>query len=179
LRISEERLRLATPEAAHVLGDQKRLVPVLTNLLNNAAKYTPQGGNIHLRMEALDSHVIFSVADDGIDAAQMLAMYLQDTGHDVLLEHESKRALQRVRSEAPDVCLLDIGLPDIDGNELARLLRLQPETENSILIAVTGYGQEQDKITALTAGFDHYLVKPVDVRKLADLLADIGVSNRI
>jgi DNA-binding response OmpR family regulator len=75
----------------------------------------------------------------------MHAMALEAAGHVVLVEHESRRALERARSIAPDICILDIGLPDMDGTELARCLRAQPETANAILIAVTGYGQEHDR----------------------------------
>lgn len=67
--------------------------------------------------------------------------------------------------------MLDIGLPGIDGNELSRRLRAQPENAKSTLIALTGYGQEDDRAAALAAGFDHYLVKPLDTRKLAAIFA--------
>ena len=70
--------------------------------------------------------------------------------------------------------LLDIGLPEMDGNELAQRLRAQAETARSVLIAVTGYGQESDRRTTLASGFNHHLVKPVDTRKLAAILADIN-----
>ncbi|MET0982758.1 MAG: response regulator, partial [Telluria sp.] len=81
--------------------------------------------------------------------------------------------LAQARSARPDVCLLDIGLPDIDGIELARRLRAQPETAHSVLIAVSGYGQEQDRRRALEAGFSDHLVKPVDFERLAGLLAAV------
>jgi PAS domain S-box-containing protein len=258
------------PDPAYVLGDQKRLIQIVTNLLNNAAKYTPEGGNVQLNMGVHDGQVILSVIDDGIgialelqprvfdlfaqaertsdrsqgglglglalvkslvelhggtvtcmsegagkgsrftvclprlseqentferrqssrnlrlatrklkvmvvddhaDAARMLAMSLEASGHEVVVEHGSRRALERARIEAPDVCVLDIGLPDLDGNELARRLRAQPETAGAMLIAVTGYGQEQDRKNALAAGFDFHLVKPVDTAQLAALIAD-------
>jgi CheY-like chemotaxis protein len=80
---------------------------------------------------------------------------------------------KKPRKEAPQICLLDIGLPEIDGNELAQRLRAQPETARSLLIAVTGYGQEQDREQTLAAGFDHHLVKPVDTKKLASIIADV------
>jgi CheY-like chemotaxis protein len=94
----------------------------------------------------------------------------------VEVEHASSSALARSHSMRPDVCLLDIGLPGMDGNELARRLRAQPETAHSVLIAVSGYGQEQDRETALAAGFRHHLVKPVDFEALAALLA--GIRNQ-
>jgi CheY-like chemotaxis protein len=110
------------------------------------------------------------VVDDNADAAQMLALYLETLGHRVLIEHSSQRALACAKLERPDACILDIGLPDMDGNELAFQLRAEQKTAHALLIAVTGYGQEHDKLNSMAAGFDQHLVKPVDVSKLADLL---------
>jgi CheY-like chemotaxis protein len=110
------------------------------------------------------------VVDDNADAAQMLAMYLETLGHHVFVEHAPLRALACAKQEQPDVCILDIGLPEMDGKELARQLRAAPETSGALLIALTGYGQEQDRIETRAAGFDQHLVKPVDAGKLAALL---------
>jgi CheY-like chemotaxis protein len=110
------------------------------------------------------------VVDDNADAAQMLAMYLEAIGHEVMVEHSAKQALDRAVNEKPDACILDIGLPGMDGNELARSIRSNSETPNIMLIAVTGYGQEQDRLETEASGFDQHLVKPVDTRKLAILL---------
>ena len=265
------RLTLQTPpEAAMIHGDQKRLIQVITNLLNNAAKYSPEGGNILLTMDVELDRVTIRVADDGIgmaqgvishvfemftqaertsdrsqgglgiglalvkslvelhdgtvaassagigkgsqftvslprveaqeahdkpgktvratapaksrrmlvvddnvDAAHMLAMLLEATGHKTMVEHTAKSALERARRDLPEVCLLDIGLPDLDGNDLARQLRAQPETERCILIAITGYGQEQDRRRTAESGFDYHLVKPVNMEQLLDLLSGL------
>jgi CheY-like chemotaxis protein len=113
------------------------------------------------------------IVDDNADAAQMLALVLSASGHEVLVENGPQRAIERAQVEVPDVCLLDIGLPDMDGNELARRLRAQPETSHTVLIAVTGYGQEQDRKNASAAGFNHHFVKPLDAERL------IGVLNAI
>jgi CheY-like chemotaxis protein len=118
------------------------------------------------------------VVDDNVDAATTLAMLLEANGHEVFIEHESLRALELARSARPDACLLDIGLPDIDGNELARRLRAQPETAHSVLIAVSGYGQEADRRLALDAGFAHHLVKPVDLDALMSVLATVRPDTR-
>jgi CheY-like chemotaxis protein len=100
----------------------------------------------------------------------MLALYLETMGHQVLIEHSSRGAMARASLERPDICILDIGLPDMDGNELARHLKAGKETASAFLVAVTGYGQEHDRLKALAAGFDQHLVKPVDLAKLASLL---------
>ncbi|MBD8532826.1 PAS domain-containing protein [Massilia sp. CFBP 13647] len=114
------------------------------------------------------------VVDDNVDAATMLALLLEGQGHEVFIEHESLRAPELARSARPDACLLDIGLPDVDGNELARRLRAQPETAHSVLIAVSGYGQEHDRRASLAAEFSHHLVKPVAFEELARVLATIA-----
>ncbi|MFC5510354.1 PAS domain-containing protein [Massilia jejuensis] len=255
-------------EKAYVLGDRERLVQIIANLLNNAAKYTSPGGEIGLMLEVNTDALVLSIEDNGIgmpaelqphvfelftqaertadrtqgglgiglalvknlaelhggtiscfsegkdrgsrftlrlprhhvengaaaegpgdtrqpapskqplrtlvvddneDAAQMLALYLESLGHQVSIEHSSRAAIDRARLERPDVYILDIGLPDMDGNELARCLR-QEETGHALLVAVTGYGQEHDRLKTTAAGFDQHLVKPVDLAKLAALL---------
>ena len=113
------------------------------------------------------------VVDDNADAAEMLGMLLASHGHEVVIEHDSLRALDRARSVRPDVCLLDIGLPEMDGKELARRLRAQPETRAAVLVAVTGYGQQQDREEAFAAGFQHHLVKPVNFDHLIGVLESL------
>jgi CheY-like chemotaxis protein len=116
------------------------------------------------------------VVDDNVDAAATLAMLLEACGYEVMTEHDSLRALERAMQERPDAALLDIGLPEMDGNELARRLRADPRTRQALLVAVTGYGQEQDRRAALEAGFDHHMVKPVDLDRLASILAEFSAS---
>lgn len=270
-----QRLIVHTPaEPALVMGDPKRLVQVLTNLLNNAAKFTPPDGEIELQMKLdhdfvtlivkdsgigmapavvdrafelfaqgertpdrsqgglgiglalvkglVDLHngsvtahsagigkgsrftvrlwrekekraivgaaqvpalrtnvdpLSIMVVDDNVDAAQALAMFLEAQGHQVLVENSSIAALDRAIAVVPDLCLLDIGLPEMDGNELARRLRAHPETAAVLLVAVTGYGQDRDRKRSMDAGFDHYFVKPLNATKLADLLREVRPQN--
>ncbi len=120
-------------------------------------------------------HVL--VVDDNVDAALTLAMLLEMDGHAVTVEHRSQDALARARAAPPEVCLLDIGLPDMDGKELARRLRADPATAGVMLVAVTGYGQDSDRDSALAAGFDHYLVKPIDTDALQAILAQAGARR--
>ncbi|MGV3592233.1 MAG: PAS domain-containing protein [Gammaproteobacteria bacterium] len=271
--IESKRHRLCVelvPDEVYVFGDKKRLVQVLANILHNAAKYTPAGGSIELRMDVRPDQVAITVSDDGIgisadllprvfelftqgertsdraqgglglglalvkslvelhggkveaasrgankgsrfsitlprlasageftdgqgmsvpsppkhslrvmivddnaDAANMLAMFLETSGHEVTIAHSAHDALARLGAATPDVFLLDIGLPEMDGNELARRLRAMPQTARAVLVAVTGYGQEPDREKARAAGFDHHFVKPADGAKLAALLADV------
>ena len=117
------------------------------------------------------------VVDDNADAAETLGLLLAAQGHEVTIEHGSLAALERARSMRPDACLLDIGLPEIDGRELARRLRANPLTRDATLIAITGYGQQQDREAALAAGFQHHLVKPVDLDLLLRLLDETGARN--
>jgi DNA-binding response OmpR family regulator len=98
-------------------------------------------------------------------------MALAERGHEVAVEHGSAAALERVRTDAPDTCILDIGMPNIDGNQLARELRLLAATRNATLIAVTGYGTRHDRLASLAAGFDDYFVKPVDIGLLLQFLS--------
>ena len=113
------------------------------------------------------------VVDDNADAANMLAMLLKAAGHKVSVEYEPWAALERAKIETPDVFLLDIGLPDMDGNELARRLRLLPRSANATYIAVTGYGQKNTKGELISSEFDHHLMKPADTIRLMELLKDI------
>jgi CheY-like chemotaxis protein len=117
------------------------------------------------------------VVDDNVDAAETLGLLLASEGHEVVVEHESLRALERARSVRPDVCLLDIGLPGIDGRELARRLRADPATAAALLVAITGYGQQKDRDEAFAAGFHHHLVKPLDFERLLGLLDELRAGR--
>jgi len=252
-----------------VLGDHKRLVQIITNVLNNAAKYTQERGEITLSLKIQANTVVIDISDNGIgiskedqkeifelfaqakrssdrsqgglgiglalvksmvelhdgtvgcasegigfgshftitlplwteqrlmqrnpetvqlkqqkrlsvlvvddnvDAATTLASLLELSGHEVLVEHDSWSALDIVDKELPAICILDIGLPRMDGNELARRIKSKPSMHNVTLIAVTGYGQENDRQTAIESGFDHHLVKPVDYAELMKILEDV------
>jgi len=110
------------------------------------------------------------VVDDNEDAATSLAMILALEGHEVETVHASHDALERAPLFKPDVAVLDIGLPGMDGFELARRLRENPALEGIRLVALTGYGQAEDRERARAAGFDDHLIKPADSRALDQVL---------
>jgi signal transduction histidine kinase/ActR/RegA family two-component response regulator len=249
-------------------GDVARLAQVFANLLNNASKYTPAGGQIRLRARAEGGEIVIRVTDNGlgitaemlprifdlfaqadrtldrsegglgigltlvkalvelhggrveatsagiglgsefvvclpvlvtepkressrtdgqtapagaarrvlavddnIDAVESLAQLLGLHGHEVRTAYDGPTAIATAADFRPEVILLDIGLPRMDGYEVARRLRQQPGLEQTFLVAVTGYAQEQDRRRAHAAGFDAHLVKPADVATLHQLLA--------
>lgn len=257
-----------------VVGDKKRLVQVLANLLNNAATYTPEEGWIDVVLSAQDDQALLSVRDNGIgmsedlmghvfelftqetrkvdlsagglgvglalakrlvelhdgnltvsspgkdlgsefvialprvvspgatddgsgnagkqtlraeavrvlivddnaDAANTLGMLVESLGYEVRIEYQGHAAIERVRLEPHKICLLDIGMPVMDGYELASRLRDLPEMRDAFMVAVTGYGQPSDRERALSGGFDDHIVKPVDLERLIARLARAGAD---
>ncbi|HYD96277.1 MAG TPA: response regulator [Noviherbaspirillum sp.] len=109
------------------------------------------------------------VVDDNIDAAVSAAEILRLLGNEVSVAHDGMSAIRTVEEWQPKVVLLDIGLPGIDGYEVARRIRLQPAGRNVRLVALTGWGQDRDRRLAAEAGFDAHWVKPVGIDKLKEL----------
>ncbi len=112
------------------------------------------------------------VVDDNADAADTLADLLTDLGYFARATYDAVSALELIRSFRPEVCFLDIGLPVIDGYELASRMRQMPEAAGVRLVAVTGYGRDADRRRAREAGFDGHLVKPVNLDALDRVLAE-------
>ncbi len=112
------------------------------------------------------------VVEDNMDAAEAMAILLRELGHEVVAVNDGREAVDAARAFRPDIILLDIGLPGIDGFELARRFRELPETRAIKVIAVTGYGQAADRARSKASGFDLHLVKPVDPDKLARALLE-------
>jgi CheY-like chemotaxis protein/anti-sigma regulatory factor (Ser/Thr protein kinase) len=261
--------------AAWVSGDKTRLIQIVTNLLTNAAKYTPEHGVLRLRVSVENTwaiiHVrdngcgigedllprvfelfsqaertpdramgglglglalvkslvdlhggsvsahsdgagqgsLFSVrlpllnkadrtvgadtcpaprvqqalrimvVDDNMDAAQTLGMVLTEAyNYQVSLHYSGKSALTDAELAMPDVFVLDIGLPDMSGYDLARRLRAMPEAGEAVMIALTGYGLDKDRAHADAAGFDHHLAKPANPAALDALLTDIRARKK-
>ncbi|HEU4854481.1 MAG TPA: PAS domain S-box protein [Nitrosospira sp.] len=113
------------------------------------------------------------VVDDNQDAAEVLCMLLQSMGVDVKAVDSGPAALATIPHYLPDVVLMDIGMPGMDGNEVARRIRAQPQFNNIKLIALTGWGQEKDRQLSHESGFDHHLTKPVNFKVLTELIASI------
>jgi CheY-like chemotaxis protein len=114
------------------------------------------------------------VVDDNRDSAETIAMLVELWGHQTHIVHDGPAALAFLSEPSdwrPDVILLDIGLPGLDGYEVARRLRREPSLDGLLMVAMTGYGQERDRHLSREAGFDHHLVKPVDPATLQALLA--------
>lgn len=251
--------------------DQVRIAQVLANLLNNAAKYTDQGGHIWLESEVEDGQLLIRVRDDGIgmtpqdeervfemfqqvqgssarsqgglgigltlvrrlaemhggsvsvhsdgvgkgsqfvvrlpvleaagpsknvvasgeqsggklgqlrilvvddnvDSAEMFSEILRLDGHELAVAYDGKTALEQATAMHPDVVFLDIGLPDMSGYEVAERIRQRVDSADTLIAAVTGFGQASDRQRAKNAGIDHHLVKPVEPEKIRQLLAKV------
>ena len=113
------------------------------------------------------------VVDDNRDSADSLAMLLNFTGAVADAVYDGPAALEAIREYRPAVVLLDVGMPQMDGHEVARRVRQEPEFRDLVLIAMTGWGQEEDRRRSKESGFDHHLVKPVDINTLQALLASL------
>lgn len=112
------------------------------------------------------------VVDDNRDSADTLAMMLRILGHDSHTAYDGQEAVDRAASLAPDAVLLDIGMPRMNGYEAAALIRKQPAGEQMLLLALTGWGQDEDREKTRAAGFDSHLVKPINHEELNKLLHD-------
>jgi CheY-like chemotaxis protein len=110
------------------------------------------------------------IADDNRDGADSLALVLRAYGHEVVTAYDGARAVREVRTFRPDVVLLDLGMPFMNGFEAARQIRATPEGRSVVLVAVTGWGQQKDREQTRDAGFDAHLVKPVDTSDIQHLV---------
>jgi CheY-like chemotaxis protein len=117
------------------------------------------------------------VVEDNADVRHMLKTLLELEGHEVEATVDGLQGLEMIELYQPDVALVDIGLPGIDGYELARQVRGNPENENVYLVALTGYGERKDRRRALQSGFDAHLAKPVDLEDLLHLLAECSRTS--
>jgi PAS domain S-box-containing protein len=133
------------------------------------------------QLEAIDAGVTKPVrgrrvliADDNRDAADSLAMLLRMEGHDVTVVHDGQAALTSINAVQPEIALLDIGMPELDGYQVARLVRQGSLGRAVTLVAMTGWGQDRDKARALGAGFNHHFTKPIEPTQLMNLIRSEG-----
>jgi CheY-like chemotaxis protein len=117
------------------------------------------------------------VVDDNRDAADSLGLLLQLAGHDVRVAHDGVAALAIARTFRPELALLDLGMPEMNGLQLAQALRAEPWSATLRLAALTGWGQDEDRRRTSAAGFDHHLTKPVDLDEIAALVAQLSVRT--
>ena len=114
------------------------------------------------------------VVDDNTDAAESLAALLSISGHETRLAHDGLQAVEEARAFQPDVVFLDIGMPELDGHETARRIRKEPWGKKMVLVALTGWGQNEDRRRSKEAGFNHHLVKPADPAMVAKLISSLA-----
>jgi CheY-like chemotaxis protein/two-component sensor histidine kinase len=136
---------------------------------------TKTGRRVHSSIDELSVLVV----DDNKDAAESLAMLLRTAGAEIHIAHDGPTALAAFERSEPHVVLLDIGMPDMDGCEVARRLREIARPERVALVALTGWGQDEDRRRVREAGFDHHLVKPVELAALQALLAALPRRRRV
>jgi CheY-like chemotaxis protein len=148
-------------------GQGSRFIVRLPNTLP-AGRSQPVSGV--LRNGGGSSNKRILLADDNRDAAESLAIILRLEGHDVELAHDGSSALRSFAEHRPDVALLDIGMPQASGYEVARKIRAGPDGASVLLIAITGWAQDSDRAASRAAGFDHHLTKPIEPETLIGLL---------
>jgi len=135
-----------------------------------------EGVQVDVHPRAADGSRVL-VVDDNEDSAEMIAAALTALGHETRIAFDGPSALTVVKVFRPDVALLDIGLPVMDGHELARRLKAEPATQQIRLVALTGYGQPRDRLASAAAGFDAHMVKPVDLHELVQVLTTLTKTN--
>ena len=122
----------------------------------------------------MDDTVTLLVVDDNRDSADSLALLLNLQGHETEAVYDGLSAVHTAERFAPDVVLLDRGLPILDGIEACRRIREKPWGRNMVIVALTGWGQNEDREKSRQAGFDHHLVKPVQVGRILELMKEMA-----
>ena len=143
-----------------------------------AAKTAPSQNPAAEEEQNVRSALRILVVDDNRDSANSLAMLLRAMGNEVRTAYDRQEGLDTAQDYRPHVVLLDIGLPKLNGYEACRHIRKQSWGKSIMLIAATGWGQEEDRRKSQEAGFDHHMVKPVNPRVLMKLLADLQVERQ-
>jgi two-component system CheB/CheR fusion protein len=142
------------------------ILPLLETTMHGKTPEPPETDGAPRKLRVL-------VVDDNHDAAEVLVMLLESMDLDVEAVNSGPAALAAIPDYRPNVILMDIGMPGMDGNEVARRIREQPQYNDIKLIALTGWGQEKDRRLSHESGFDYHLTKPVNFKVLKDLIAAI------
>ena len=150
------------------------LLPLGEDASQQPVKQVPKPG----RVAAAAGPLQVLVVDDNHDGADTLAALLTHVGHRVEVAYDGEEALRLARNHPPDVALIDLGMPQLDGCEVARRLRSEPWADGLYLIAATGWGQAEDRRRTQASGFDRHLVKPIDPLHIVQMLADRGMRRR-
>jgi PAS domain S-box-containing protein len=148
-------------------------LPLLLELKNEPT------GNDLVNATADNEPLVLMIVDDNLDAASSLAALMTVKGHTVITRHTAYSALEFPDKKSINIFILDIGLPDIDGYDLVRRLKANPQTADALFIALTGYGQPQDRAFSAAAGFDHHLLKPVNIDGILNLLAQYKPAKKV
>lgn len=128
----------------------------------------------NIALASFKSSLRVLIVDDNLDGAQSLAMMLKMMGNDTRVAHDGQAGVEAAERFRPQVILLDIGLPKLNGYEACRRIRNQPWGNDIVLVAITGWGQDDDRCRSQEAGFDHHLVKPANLPALTKLLAEVN-----
>ena len=160
-----------TVSAESVLGQGSEFIVRLPALRTLTTLRPPQSGG---EVVPPEKRCRVLVVDDNVDAAQVMSMVLEISGHDVRTAFDGPSGLQAAIDHRPDVALLDIGLPGLTGIEVAQQIRHEPALAKIVLVAMTGYGQESDRQRSRDAGFDHHLTKPANFVEVEKILADVS-----
>ncbi|MFM9966378.1 MAG: chemotaxis protein CheB [Planctomycetaceae bacterium] len=169
-----------TVEAHSTPGQGSEFVvrlPVLSDEAQLSGEALAAGSSLATHSSPLAPVLKVLVVDDNVDTVLSFSMLLKASGHEVRTAHDGPTAVQVALDYQPDAVLLDIGLPGLNGYQVAQRIRQDPNLKNVVLVALTGYGQEADRQTALDAGFNHHLVKPARLEQLQKILAT--VSERV
>jgi CheY-like chemotaxis protein len=159
-----------TVEVSSILGQGSEFIVRLPVLETESPQSTLQLTNTGLPPKR---SLRLLVVDDNVDTALSFSMLLKALGHEVRTEHDGPAAVNAALDYKPDVIVLDIGLPGLNGYEIAKRIRQAPSLCNVMLVALTGYGQEADRQLALQAGFNHHLVKPARLEQIREILATV------
>jgi CheY-like chemotaxis protein len=157
-------------EASSVLGQGSEFVVRLPVVPTD----TPQQQPVAETSQPTIRPLRVLLVDDNVDTVLSLSMLLKVSGHHIRSAHDGTTAVQAALDYRPDVVVLDIGLPGLNGYEVAKRIRQHPVLKNVVLVALTGYGQDSDRQTSLQAGFNHHLVKPARLADILQILATVS-----